>query len=213
LGAATTELNAQSGGDSSSSNDWQEPRSYYVGPYCSDRDGASIYVGVFSDLCVTPADVSAYRSAHYGADLPFSSIPMVQGRTCISCQDDDDADADGTTNGDNDDDDDAYTSPTYGVLDVCLDPYVDAAKCEAGSMAVPYPDTSACDYIRNVYPILEAASRSRNGNWAFVAWSLVGVLAAAVVLLGAYAWVLRRRTMRQRGRVINLSAQEGGAIA
>jgi hypothetical protein len=99
--AAATELNRQSDEERSEGGDGGGPR-YYAGPYCSDRDGASIYMGVFSDLCVTPADVSAYRSAHYGADLPFSSIPMVQGRPCISCQDDD-ADA-STANGDNDDD-------------------------------------------------------------------------------------------------------------
>jgi hypothetical protein len=59
--------------------------SYYVGPYCSEKDGYSIHLGVFYDQgCSAHADNSVWADRNYGQELPFSSSPIVEDE-CLSC--------------------------------------------------------------------------------------------------------------------------------
>jgi hypothetical protein len=62
-------------------------QTYYMGAYCSARDGQSIYLGVFLDSgCSTRAgnDKDVYAAKMYGAELPYADTPIVSSE-CISC--------------------------------------------------------------------------------------------------------------------------------
>ena len=58
---------------------------YFIGPYCSEKDGVSIHLGVFYDEgCSSRADSSIYADQHYGVELPFAYESIVE-QECISC--------------------------------------------------------------------------------------------------------------------------------
>lgn len=62
-------------------------RQYYVGPYCSPKDGKSIYMATFFDAgCSVPAGDGVYEAFNYGRQLPFSSEPIVPHGKCVSCE-------------------------------------------------------------------------------------------------------------------------------
>jgi hypothetical protein len=62
-------------------------QTYYMGAYCSPKDGKSILLGVFLDAgCSTQAgnDKDVYAAKMYGAELPYADKSMVSSK-CISC--------------------------------------------------------------------------------------------------------------------------------
>jgi hypothetical protein len=174
---------------------------YYVGAYCSPKDGKSIHMAVFSDAgCITKEADTTIFSANYGMDLPYTSTSMVSSE-CIACAQ--------TEANDNGEENVVYE-------EICQQTYENAAKCET-NMDSYYKDTSACDYIQNILPRLEAASRSINGGssktsasgGSKAATAFAWVFAATTIMFGAYAYFLYRKI--KRGSVA-LSSQDG-AIA
>ncbi len=86
--------------------------------------------------------------------------------------------------------------------ELCQEIYQVAGRCET-KLNIAYPDTSSCDFISNVLPKLEGASKNlslysgMNGpNTAAVvcAW-LFGILSLA---LGIYSFLLYRRLRRTK---------------
>jgi hypothetical protein len=163
-------------------------------------------MGVFQGRsCVTHAESgTSIFSANYGIELPYVSTSMVSTE-CISCK----AVEQNNNNNNNGEE-------NYNVAEICQQSYENAAKCET-NMDTYYKDTSACDYIQNILPRLEAASRSIGGGGSKssasgggkAATALAWVFAATTIMFGAYAYFLYRKI--KRGSV-NLSSQDG-AIA
>merc|ERR1719253_711957 len=61
-------------------------RQYYIGPYCSPKDGQSIFMGAFYDAgCTASAGTGVYEAFNYGYPLPYESEPIVALNDCISC--------------------------------------------------------------------------------------------------------------------------------
>ena len=62
---------------------WQ----YYVGMACSESDGKSINLAVYTDAgCSQKAGSGIYEALNYGNSLPFENEPIVSLNDCISCQ-------------------------------------------------------------------------------------------------------------------------------
>jgi len=177
---------------------------YFIGPYCSEKDGWSIYLGVFYDEgCTARGSADAYSSRNYGATLPFSSEPIVTSE-CISCQQVDE-DQNNNNNGNQNNN---YYYQEMEVSEFCGEVYEMSAKCEE-NMDVYYPDTSACDYVDNILPKMERATRnvstgksSGSSSTVVLAW----VFAATTLALGSYAFFLYRKLSRGK---IDLSGGDG----
>ena len=177
-------------------NDNGEEYQFFVGPYCAS-DGKSIRLGVFYDeTCTTTADdgLEAWKTNNYGVELPFSTGSIIAHGECVDCKAVQDADQD-----ENQDAEDE-------IIEVCQNSYEAAARCEE-KMDISSPDTSGCDYINNILPRLESASRSisTGGGSGKAAKAFAGIFAFTTVLFAAYAYFLYRKI--KRGSV-DLSAQE-----
>jgi hypothetical protein len=186
--------------ENNNNNNNGNAEAYYIGAYCSPKDGKSIHMAVFTDAgCLTKGDATVF-SANYGSELPYASTSMVSSE-CISCQE-----VEANDNGEE----------NYNIAEICGQTYENAAKCET-NMDSYYKDTSACDYIQNILPRLEAASRSIGGGssktsaagGSKAATAFAWVFAATTIMFGAYAYFLYRKI--KRGSV-QLSSQDG-AIA
>ena len=73
--------------NNNNNGDYNPYQTYYMTAYCSEKDGKSIHIGVFSDAgCSTLVSnsKSVYAAKMYGADLPYASTPIVTSE-CISC--------------------------------------------------------------------------------------------------------------------------------
>lgn len=154
--------------------------SYYIGPYCAEQ-GGEIRLGVFQDdTCSVFAEDGndAFKAAHNGMDLPYSSHSMVN-LNCISCG-------------------------GYGeVSEMCDTIYKVAGKCET-KMSVYYPNESACSYIDGIKIIREdgviRTSATRKSKAAAVS---IGLFLTVAVLLAGYVYYLRTKLGRAK---INLQA-------
>jgi hypothetical protein len=179
--------------------------SYYIGPYCNPKDGKSIHLGVFYDQgCTAKADVSVYASKNYGKALPFADTPIV-GTECNSCMQ---VDQNQNNNNNNNNNNQNNYQQEYEVTELCEQSYEEAARCEE-KMSIQWKDTSGCDYINNILPRLESASRSIGVTGAattsgVAAKAFAGIFAFTTVLFAAYAYFLYRKI--KRGSV-NLSDQ------
>lgn len=169
---------------------------YYIGAYCSPKDGKSIHMAVFTDDgCITKGDATIF-SANYYMELPYTSTSMVSSE-CIAC-----ATSEVNDNGEE----------QVQLAELCQQTYENSAKCET-NMDSYYKDTSACDYIQNILPRLEAASRSIGGGSSKTsasgaskaATAFAWIFAATTIMFGAYAYFLYRKI--KRGSV-NLSSQD-----
>jgi len=185
---------------------------YYVGAYCSPKDGKSIHLGVFYDQgCVNRADHSVWATYNYGQTLPFSSEAIIS-HECISCKQVDENNNNNNQNQNNNGNNNYYNQD-YEITELCEQSIEQAAACEQ-NMDINYQDNRGCDYINNILPRLEAASRAVGGGGssssalgsgkagAVLAW----IFAATTILFGAYAYFLYRKI--KRGSV-NLSSQDG----
>lgn len=184
---------------------------YYVGPYCNPKDGKSIHLGVFYDEgCTAKADVSVYAQKNYGNALPFSDTSIV-GSECISCMQVDQDQNNNNNNNQNQNNQNGqnyYYQQEYEVTELCEQSYEEAARCEE-KMDIQWKDTSGCDYINNILPRLESASRSMGvssggASDGTAAKAFAGIFAFTTVLFAAYAYFLYRKI--KRGSV-NLSDQ------
>lgn len=180
---------------------------YYVGPYCSPKDGKSIHMGVFTDMaCTARGDDSVYASQNYGQELPFISTSIV-GHECITCKQEDENNNNNNNNNNQ--------NENFEAKEVCQQTYEMAAKCEENMEKQYNKDTSGCDYINNILPKLDSASRSiasggkssmtaSSGSSGKAAKAFAGIFAFTTVLFAAYAYFLYRKI--KRGSV-NLSSQ------
>ena len=184
---------------------------YFVGPYCAS-DGKSIHLGVFYDETCTARAADGndlWASNNYGQSLPFSSEPIV-GHECIDCKEvDRDAQQNNNQNQNQQNGQNQYYyQQELEVNELCEQSYEMAARCEE-KMEIQYKDTSGCDYINNILPRLESASRSistgSGSSDGTAAKAFAGIFAATTVLFAAYAYFLYRKI--KRGSV-DLSSQE-----
>jgi hypothetical protein len=163
---------------------------YYVGPYCPD--GKSIYMGLFYDQgCSAKADVSQY-AARMGTELPYSSKSIVQENDCIACQTVAEENGDNNNNNNN--------NNNVQIEELCSTIHAEAAKCEENT-SITYADTSACDYIKNILPRLDAASRNIGTKTSYskpgkASKAFAFIFAFTTVLFAAYAYFLYRKIKR-----------------
>ena len=166
---------------------------YYIGPYCSPKDGHSIHLGVFTDAyCNTLGDATAFSTIN-GFELPYASTSMVSSE-CHSCLKVND-----NNNNNNGEEQAAEASES------CEDLYNMAARCET-KMDIASKDDTGCDFINNLLPRLTAASNptikaSKSGKGATAFAVIFGF---TTCIFAAYAYFLYRKI--KRGSV-DLSSQ------
>jgi len=212
-------------------------RQYYIGPYCSPKDGKSIFMGAFYDAgCTASAGTGVYEAFNYGYPLPYESEPIVALNDCISClQVDEDENQNQNNNGQNNDgqnnngqnynynnnynnngQNNQNQNQEAEVAEICQQSYEQAAKCESklGNYLGQYyyTDTSGCEYINNILPNLSHATKkissgSSSASGSPAATALAVVFGFTSVLLGAYAFFLYRKIHRAK---VNLAQAEMG---
>lgn len=167
----------------------------YVGAYCSSN-GASIYLGTFSDRqCSKKTSSSSYQTLT-GYELPYTSTSLV-GHDCVSCKEPSEYDDD-------------YNADQYdndAVTEFCEDLYDRSAKCEKNLKDVDTKTTSGCNYIHKILPRLENIAKNKRSPGTV--WA--GVFFLTTCIAGTYAFLLFRRL--KRNKAIDLSAQGDGVGA
>jgi hypothetical protein len=183
-------------------------RNYWIGPMCSEKDGKSIHMRVFYDAgCSSPAPTGVYEAFHYNAELPFESTSIVTVGDCVSC-----VKVDQNANNNNN------NNNNQEVAEICAQSYESSLKCESSLSShigqYYYADTNGCEFIENILPRLEKASRnvSSSSNAAAAGGSAAAtafavIFAVTSVVLGAYAFFLYRKIHRAK---VNLSQAEMG---
>jgi hypothetical protein len=123
-------------------NDDGSVSEYFIGPYCNLKDNFTVNLGLFADpYCSKSVDAELYMSElFYEADLPYTTVSIVDADTCIDCSN---VDENQNSNNNNN------NAPE--VSETCEAMYSYAAKCER-NMTIDEPDTSACDFIYGVVP-------------------------------------------------------------
>jgi len=201
---------------------------YYVGPMCSHKDGKSIYLAAFYDAgCTSYAGSGVYEAFNYGYPLPYEKEPIIAKNDCISClqvDEDENQNNNGNNNGNNNQNYNYNGNNNYNqdqeVAEICQQAYENAAKCETklGNYLGQYfyADTTGCNFINNILPNLQHATRkvasgsaisaSVNGG---AATGFAVVFGLTTALLGAYAFFLYRKIHRAK---INLAQAEMGNI-
>jgi len=199
-------------------------RPYYLGPTCSTKDGKSIFISAFYDAgCTSAAGSGIYEAFNYGRSLPYESVPVVALNDCISClQVDEDANNNNNNNNNynynnnNNNNNNNNYNQDLEVAEICQQSYEMAAKCEKNLDLGQYyyTDTTGCDYINNILPNLQRATRkiasgsiggsAVNGS-ASTAFAVIFGMTTA--LLGAYAFFLYRKIHRAK---VNLAQAEMG---
>jgi len=180
---------------------------YFVGPYCASN-GKSIHLGVFYDETCTAkageAGLEVWATNNYGQTLPFSGEAIVTSE-CMDCKQVDE-DQNNNNNNNNGNGNAYYYQQELEVTEFCEQSYELAAKCEE-KLDVNNKDTSGCDYINNILPRLETASRSisTGSSEGKAAKAFAGIFAFTTVLFAAYAYFLYRKI--KRGSV-DLASQE-----
>ena len=96
------------------------------------------------------------------------------------------------------------------VNELCEQVYEQSAKCEA-NLDINWPDNNGCEYIQNILPRLEKATRgvksrrstdSSGGAAVGFAW----VFAITTIIFASYAFFLYRKLDRNR---VDLSSSDG----
>jgi hypothetical protein len=201
-------------------------RQYWIGPVCSPSDGQSIYLAAFYDAgCTSYAGTGVYEAFNYGYALPYESEPIVALNDCISCLQVDQDNNNNNNNNNNGDDNNNNNNNNNNnqnqdmeVKELCQQSYEMAAKCESGLSSYLgqyyYTDTTGCEYINNILPNLERATRKitsgRSGSSAggsAAATTFAVVFGLTSVVLGAYSFFLYRKIHRAK---VNLAQAEMG---
>lgn len=217
-------------GNNNNNNGVDMYRQYYVGPMCSQRDGKSIYMAAFYDAgCTSYAGTGIYEAFNYGYPLPYENESIVQLNDCISCRQVDENENQNQNQNQNQNNQDNqnynYNYNNNGqnnqnqemeVTELCQQSYEQAAKCESRLSNYLgqyfYADTSGCEYINNILPNLQHATKkissgstSSVGGGAATAFAVIFGL--STLLLGAYAFFLYRKIHRAK---VNLAQAEMG---
>lgn len=194
----------------SNSNGVDMYRQYWMGPSCA-ANGKSINLAVFLDAgCSTKAKSGVYEAFNYGASLPYEKESLIKANECISCEEEQEEDENENYNYNNG----YYEQQAGEVTELCQQTYESAAKCESGLSAGNYfyPDTSGCDYIKNILPKLSSATSKvvagGGSSGPAVAFAVIFFLTSCV--LGAYAFFLYRKIHRAK---VNLAQSEGMTMA
>jgi hypothetical protein len=187
-------------------------RNYWIGPMCSEKDGKSINMRVFYDAgCTSPAPTGVYEAFHYTAPLPFESSSIVTVGDCVSC-----VKVDQNANNNNNNNN---QNQNQEIAEICEQSYETAIKCESSLSShvsqYYYTDTTGCEFIDNILPRLEKASRKVSsgssgaavGGGSAAATAFAVIFAITSVILGAYAFFLYRKIHRAK---VNLSQAEMG---
>lgn len=204
-------------------------RQYYIGPMCSPKDGKSIFLAAFYDAgCTSYAGTGVYEAFNYGYPLPYETEPIVALNDCISCLQVDNDNNNNNNNQNNNNNNNQNNNNNYNgnynqnqnmeAAEICQQSYEMAAKCESnlGSYLGQYyyTDTSGCDYIHNILPSLQRATRKiASGSSSSASVSSPAATAFAVIfglttaLLGAYSFFLYRKIHRAK---VNLAQAEMG---
>jgi hypothetical protein len=101
-----------------------------------------------------------------------------------------------------------YYNQNLEVNELCGQVYEQAAKCES-NIDTAWPDTSGCQYIQNILPRLEKASRGINVRSSSSGGASVGfawVFAITTIIFASYAFFLYRKLDRNR---VDLSSTDG----
>lgn len=133
-----------------------EEDGYYVGPYCSEDDAYSIFLGVFTDEdCTTRADDDAAYQNEYGKVLSYSAETgtSIIADPCARCNEH--ALEEDKNGGDAEDED--------NVLEQCEDLYEDSLKCEQDG-DVENADASGCSYITEMEENEKAISSTKTSS-------------------------------------------------
>jgi len=176
-------------------NDDDSSNSLYVGAYCSSN-GASIYLGAFSDRQCTQASSASDYQTLTGYTLPYTSTSLVS-HDCVSCREPTDYDDD-------------YNADQYdadAVTEFCEDLYDRSAKCEKSLQNVDTTTTSGCDYIHKILPRMERIANQKASGGAI--WATIFFL---TTLMGVGAAVFFY-TKLQRNHGVDLSSQGMGVGA
>ncbi|KAL3944741.1 MAG: hypothetical protein SGBAC_001160 [Bacillariaceae sp.] len=209
------EIENENGNNNNNNNNNQYQQQYFVGPVCSN--GFDINLAVFTDEgCSTKASGSGiYESMnYYGNSLPYEKESIVSN-DCIACKYVEQNNDGNDNNNNNNNNNNGNYEEEYEILELCENTYEDAAKCEKSLSGKYYNDDSGCDYINNILPTLEKATRSVTGSSgsrsvrsgdgsAATGWAVFFFLTA--VVMSAYAFFLYRKIHRAK---VNLSSSEG----
>lgn len=197
---------------------------YWMGPTCAN-DGKSINLAVFTDAgCTEKAGSGVYEAFNYGASLPYEKESLVDSSECMSCKqvnEDQNQNQNGNQNNGNQNNGNNYYNynENVEVAEICDQTYEVAAKCETNiksSNMYFTPDTSGCDYIKNILPRLSKASSKSGISTSSSASSGSAATAFAVIffltscILGAYSFFLYRKIHRAK---VNLAQSEGMTMA
>ena len=96
------------------------------------------------------------------------------------------------------------------VNELCDQIYEQSAKCES-SLDISWPETSGCEYIENILPRLEKATRkvksgSSSSSTGGAAVGFAWVFAITTIIFASYAFFLYRKLDRNR---VDLSSSDG----
>merc|ERR1712032_594275 len=110
------------------------------------------------------AGSGVYEAFHYGYPLPYENESIVTLDDCISC-----LQVDENNNNNNHGNNNQNQNQDMEIIELCQQSYEMAAKCESnlGSYLGQYyyTDVTGCEYINNILPNLEQATRKiASGN-------------------------------------------------
>ena len=116
----------------------------------------------------------------------------------------------GDNNNNNNNGNNNYYYQDLEVSELCATVYEPAAKCESNA-DVSWADTSGCEYIENILPRLEKAtrgvnSRSSRSESSGAAVGFAWVFGISTVIFASYAFFLYRKLDRNR---VDLSSSDG----
>eukprot|EP00542_Grammatophora_oceanica_P020919 CAMPEP_0194027736 /NCGR_PEP_ID=MMETSP0009_2-20130614/1818_1 /TAXON_ID=210454 /ORGANISM="Grammatophora oceanica, Strain CCMP 410" /LENGTH=394 /DNA_ID=CAMNT_0038666893 /DNA_START=53 /DNA_END=1237 /DNA_ORIENTATION=- len=169
----------------------------FVGPMCSSNGKSILLAAFYDEACSVPADSGIYESQNYGASLPYSTESLIKP-DCISCEQVDQDQNNNNNNNNNGNNNNNNNNGDVELKELCEQTYELAGRCES-NLNIAYPDETGCNYINNILPKMEGATKSLSsgsgGKAAVVCAWVFGILTA---ILGVYAFLLYRRLKRSK---------------
>jgi len=193
----------------------QQEMNFFLGPHCHN---GKIILGLFTEeTCSIKAADGSYEKMFFGQQLPHSSTSIIESN-CMSCKVPSENDANmNQNNGDGNmyyyENGQMYQQQQQQeyqeqapdeVTEACGQLYAQSAKCEE-SLHVNgvYPDTRACNYIRNLKneggSVLSSLRQSVNVTPSVLA----GVFAATTVLFAGLSVYLNQKVKRSKVQLVH----------